>query len=59
MKAKILVINIFVFWVQESKISNLTLTVFGMWQEYKAGGLFGANMTKIFPVYKISYVPHC
>lgn len=53
MKVKILVINIFVFWVQEQEISNLTLIVIAMWQEYKAGGLFEANMSKIFLVYKI------
>lgn len=54
MKAKILVTNVFVFQVQETEINNLTLTVICIWQEYKAASLCGANMCKIFLVYKIS-----
>lgn len=53
MKAKILV-NLFVFRVQEPEASNLTLAVIGMLQEHKAGGLSGASMSKIFLVCKIS-----
>lgn len=43
MKSKNLVTNIFVF--RETRISNLSLTVIGIWQEYKAD-LSGANMSQ-------------
>lgn len=43
MKSKNLVTNIFVF--RETRISSLSLTVIGIWLEYKAD-LSGANMSQ-------------
>lgn len=46
MRAKSLATNIFMFRVHKLGISNLTLTVIGMREEYKAEGFPGANMLK-------------
>lgn len=46
MKSKILVTNIFMFRVHKLGISNFTLTVIGIWQEYKAGDFCAGNMFK-------------
>lgn len=46
MKAKILVTTIFMFQVHKLRISYLTLTVIGIWQEYKTGDFSGPNASK-------------